>query len=158
MRQFHQTMVNDCFLAWQGTVDLLDRFDRRPASPILRLPGGNVAVVVVDALSPECVREIGPFIVLLKPGSGLQLLLVHVKDELVLKFGELECPPRYGEQLVPHTHEAAEGENRVGHTTFLGVNHQFVDLAQTFILEIDRRLPDNFGCRNDTLLGPYLHT
>jgi hypothetical protein len=34
-------------------------------------------------------------------------------------------PPRQSEQLVPHVHEAAEGENHAGHATLLGIDHQF---------------------------------
>ena len=76
----------------------LDPFDKHPESSILRLPGRDEVRVVVDALSPECVREIGPLITLLKPGSGLQLLLVNVEDELVLGGRELEGFPRQGKQ------------------------------------------------------------
>jgi hypothetical protein len=123
---------------------------RAPESSGLQLPVRVVAVVFVDAVSPIPVREIRPLGVLVKPGSGLQLFLVHVEDELVLMLGELECTPRHGEQLVPHTQEATEGENRVGQATFLGVDNQFVDLAQIFILAIGYRLTDDFGCRDDT--------
>src|SRR4029453_9637451 len=129
---------------------------------ILRLPVGVEAVVAVNAVSPSPVRKIWPLGVLVKPGSGLQLRLVHVQDELVLGVGELECSPRQREQLVPHAHEAAEGEYRVGQATFLGIDHQFVDLAQIFILAIDHRLADDFGCRDDTvhfrrIPARYLH-
>src|SRR5512133_2442977 len=112
------------------------RNQRAPESSILRFPVGVIAVVFVNAVSPSPVREIWPLGVLVKPGSGLQLLLVHIEDELVLRLGELECTPRHGEQLVSHTQEAAEGENGVSYATFLGVDHQFVDLAQIFILAI----------------------
>src|SRR4030043_391173 len=72
------------------------RNQRAPESSILPLPVGVVAVVGVNAVSPNPVREIWPLGILVKPGGGLQLLFVHVEDELVLRFGELECPPRHG--------------------------------------------------------------
>jgi len=137
------------------------RNQRAPGSSILRLPVGVIAVVFVNAGSPSPVREIWPLGVLVKPGSRLQLLLVHIEhehvrrlDEAVLRLGELECTPRYGEQLITHTQEATEGENSVGHATFLGVDHQFVDLAQIFILAIDHRLADDFRCQDDTVTFP----
>src|ERR1035437_4657133 len=146
-----------CLHAWKGARRSRGhRNQRAPESSILQLPVGVVAVVFVNGVSPSPVREIWPLDVWVKPGSGLQLLLVYVEDEFVLSLGELECLARQGEQLVPHTHEAAEGENRVGQATFLGVDHQFVDLAQIFILAIDYRLADDFGCRDDTELFRFI--
>ena len=58
-------------------------------SSILWLPVGGIAVVVVNAVSPSPVREIWPLRVLVKPGSCLQFLLIHIEHELVPRLGDL---------------------------------------------------------------------
>ena len=59
---------------------------------------------------------------------------------------ESEGFSRHGEQLVPHAHEAADGEHHANQAAIFAVDHQFVDLARIPILAIDHRL----GCERLT--------
>jgi len=120
-------MDNDCFRVWQGAVDPPDWFNNRPESSILRLPGGRSRSSCRCSLPRVCPKN-RPLIALLKPGSVLQLLLVHVEDELVL-VAENSKASKAWRTAVTHAQEAAEGEHRVGHAVLAGVNQQFLDLA-----------------------------
>ena len=57
----------------------------------------------------------------------------------MLTSEELEGSPRHGKQLVPHAHEAADGEHRVNQEAIFSVDHQFLDLTQILIPVIDQR-------------------
>lgn len=50
---------------------------------------------------------------------------------------ELKSFAGHGEQLVPHAHEAANGEHRVKKVANLMIDHQFVALARILIPAID---------------------
>ena len=91
-----------CLHAWKSARRSRGhRNQRAPESSILPLPVGVVAVVFVNAVSPSPVREIWPLGVLVKPGSGLQLLLVHVEDELVLRLANSNAFQGMANSLFP---------------------------------------------------------
>ena len=67
---------------------------------------------------------------------GAFSLSTQTEDELVLRGMEFEGFSRHGKHLVPHAHEATDGEHNVNRGAISGVDHQFVDLARILITAI----------------------
>jgi hypothetical protein len=63
--------------------------------------------------------------------GAFSLSIKTIEDELVLSGIEFEGFSRHGKQLVPHAHEAADGEHHVNQAAISGVDQQSVDLPDS---------------------------
>src|SRR3954463_3351695 len=119
-------------------------------SPVL-LPVGLDRVELVDLGAPGAVRGLRGMI-LVEAGGVLQLVLVGVEREVLARGVELQGLERNGEQLVTHPRE---GEDGIGDTPLLQVEHDLLDLAEALASTVDDAIANDGGGREDVGMGLY---
>jgi len=109
----------------------------------LPIPGATVMATGPQGTKPAVTDGTGNFTVpFLTPGT------YAVRIELQGLEGN-------GEQLLPHPHDSAEGEDGIGDAPLLQVEHDLLDLAEALASTVDDAIANYGGGREDVGMGLY---
>src|SRR5690606_39173872 len=94
-------------------------------------PVGFLLVEVVNVVIPLPVWSLGP-VVLIEARRTFQQFFVRIHNEPLVLGVHFERLPRYSEQLVADTQNAAKRQHRIGNSPRVNVDHDLFELTQTF--------------------------